>query len=256
MFGALVLVVLNHSYALWRSVSRRSFWVTRLAAAAALAASFGLPAIASAGLCGDDVAGVRVACSCGDFVVSDTMLVATDPVVTDRCPTDGLVVQAAEGTDSLTLDLGGLSITGSGVGVGLLVSNGGSDGAVISGGPDSIRPGQVVGFGDGLRVRTQRALSELANVDFRGNTGDGVAIRSYETKVTAVRAFANGRDGIRISGRKATLDTLESDGNGRFQLNMETSSAAQAALDGAITQGVHARERLPNRREPVPMGEQ
>ncbi len=213
---------------------------------------------AQAGLCGDDVGGVRVACACGDFVVSDATLVATDPVVTTRCGSDGLIIQSSELIDSgsLTLDLGGLSITGSGVGIGILVSNGGADGAVIAGGPDPARPGQVVGFGSGLRVRTQRALRALSNVDFRGNQVDGVALRSLNTEVTAVRAFSNGRDGVRISGRKATLDAIEADGNGRHQLNMETSSAAQAAVDAGITAGVHARERLPIRREPPSMGGQ
>lgn len=37
--------------------------------------------------CGDALDGRRVACRCGDTVVTDTRLLATDPVVTTRCAT-------------------------------------------------------------------------------------------------------------------------------------------------------------------------
>jgi len=225
-----------------------------LGAAALLALLMAAPSVAAAGLCGDDVDGVRVACACGDFVVSDTVLVATDPVVNERCATDGLIIQAAEAGESLRLDLAGQSLTGSGVGIGLLVIYGGEKGAIISGGPDTARRGQVVGFGSGLRVRSQRTLSALTNVDFRGNSLDGLTVRAWDTKMDNVGAFANGRDGLRVGGRKLEVEGLEADGNGRRQIDLQTNSTAQAGADAGITAGVHARERLPVRRDPPPMG--
>jgi hypothetical protein len=215
-----------------------------------------LPASVFAGLCGDDVGGVRVACACGDFLVSDAVIVSTDPIAIERCPTDGLILQARATAKSMTLDLGGLSITGSGVGTGLLVSHGGDDGATIIGGPDTRRPGQVVGFGSGLRVRTQRALSALRNIDFRGNTTDGAVLRSHGTKLQSIGAYLNGRDGLRIGGRKLEVDGLHGDGNRRYQINLSSTSAAEAAARAGITEGVHARERLPVRRDPPSMGDQ
>lgn len=220
---------------------------------AAIALVLAFPLTSDAGLCGDDVGGVRVACACGDFVVSDTVLSATDPVVNERCATDGLIIQASENVDSLRLDLAGQSISGSGVGVGILVSFGGSDGARISGGPEPARPGQVVGFGSGLRVRSQRTLAAVSNIDFRGHTNDGAALRSLDTKLENVRAFANGRDGLRLGGRKLAIDGVEAEGNGRRQIDLQTNSTAQAGADAGLSAGVHARKRLPVRREPSPI---
>jgi hypothetical protein len=212
-----------------------------------------LPASSLAGLCGDDVNGVRVGCACGDFVVSNTVLVSSDPVVTERCSTDGLIVQANPSTTALTLDLAGLSITGNGVGIGILVSYGGRDGAVISGGPDTARPGQVVGFGSGLRMRTQRTLSVLRNIDFRGHQTDGVVLRSLNTKLENVGAFSNGRDGLRVAGRKLQIEDVVADANGRHQIELSSTSAAESAAAAGLSEGVHARERLPLRREPPSM---
>ena len=70
---------------------------------------------ASAADCGD-LAGpddARVPCACGDLVVTDTTLEATDPIVADGCASD-----VAAGLDlverSVTLDCAGLTIDGPG----------------------------------------------------------------------------------------------------------------------------------------------
>jgi parallel beta-helix repeat protein len=65
--------------------------------------------------CGDSagVGGARVPCACGDSVVTDTTLGATDPIVMDGCRDD-----VAAGLDlvqpSITLDCAGLTIDGPG----------------------------------------------------------------------------------------------------------------------------------------------
>ncbi len=90
-------------------------------AAAIVVASFLLSGAAAAAPCGDDVKGVRVACHCGDTVVSDTRLRPEDPVVSGRCPLDGLAIRADALAESITLDLAGLSLVGTGAGIGLEV---------------------------------------------------------------------------------------------------------------------------------------
>jgi parallel beta-helix repeat protein len=65
--------------------------------------------------CGDEAGagGARVPCACGDAVVTNTMLQATDPIVMDGCRDD-----VAAGLDlvqpSITLDCAGLTIDGPG----------------------------------------------------------------------------------------------------------------------------------------------
>ena len=105
---------------------------------------------ARAAACGDDVNGERIACSCGDTIVSDTRLRADDPVVVERCRTDGLIVRAPAGALTLRLDLGGRVLTGDGLGTGIRVLSGGSRGAVIIGGvyDNSLQLHQF-GFKDG-----------------------------------------------------------------------------------------------------------
>src|SRR5688572_18541302 len=89
--------------------------------------------------CGDDLEGRRVACACRDTVVSDTVLRPGDPVVSGRCNQGGLVLRARSLAETIRLDLAGLSIVGSGVGDGISVVEGGSDGAVLVGGTSARR---------------------------------------------------------------------------------------------------------------------
>ena len=208
-------------------------------------------ASAWAGYCGDDVDGGRVACSCGDFVVSDTHLRADDPVVTERCPADGLIVQASHGGDGIVLDLGGLSIVGSDAGVGILVIAGGSGGAVVSGGEDERRPGQIVGFTTGMRAHGQRSVRVVSNLDFRGNRGDGLALRGHGSlSVESVGAFANGRNGLRLGGRGADVAALRATDNGQHDIDLATTAAAAKARESGYSldlPNVHGRIRLPER---------
>ncbi len=164
-----------------------------------------LAAGAAEATCGDDVEGERVACTCGDVVVSDTKLTAEDPVIQTRCPSDGLLVRAASDAPSIRLDLAGLTIVGLGVGTGIQVIDGGSEGAVIVGGPEG-KAGTVAGFRTGLRGHGQRSVAELRNLILKGNEADGLVLRGDGgTKIVDVIAETNGRDGLRLGGRGAEL---------------------------------------------------
>jgi hypothetical protein len=151
-------------------------------------------------VCGDDVDGERVACACGDVVVSDTKLLVDDPVVRNRCISDGLLVRAASDARSIRLDLSGFSIVGLGVGTGIRVLDGGSEGAVILGGPEG-RAATIAGFRTGLRGHGQRSVAEVRNLVLKGNEADGMVLRGDGTRIVDVIAEANGRDGLRLGGR-------------------------------------------------------
>lgn len=163
--------------------------------------SLPLPSAAQAAFCGDDVSGLRIACACGDDVVSDTVLSSSDPVVAERCSGDGLVLVAPAGSDGITLDLGGHSLAGSGRGVGIRVVRGGALGSVILGGGDAGQArAEVANFRTGISASGRSALLELRGVHVHHNVADGVRIHSSGTRVEDVEASDNGRDGASLFG--------------------------------------------------------
>jgi len=200
----------------------------KIAIAALLATGLLAPAAAMAGLCGDDVEGARVACRCGDIVVSDTRLHADDPVVLERCSGDGLIVRAAAGATTLHLSLGGQSLLGTGSGSGIRVIAGGRDGAVIEGGDTGAR-GVVAGFGTGIRATGRRSVGEVRSIDFNANTRDGVALWGMQVRLIDVGADKNGRDGVHVGGRDSDTAGVRADGNARYGVRI---TGADASLDG------------------------
>jgi hypothetical protein len=188
----------------------------------------GVPLTASAASCGDDVQGRRVACACGDVVVVDTVLRADDPIATERCTGDGLVLRALAGAGSIRLDLAGASITGLGGGVGLRVLDGGSGGAVIIGGDG----GAVVGFRNGLRATRPGSAAEIRDLAIRGSSSDGLVLRGHGTKLVRVRAEDSGRDGFHIGGSSVQLEGVEAERNGRYGLRLTGNVAGNARVDG------------------------
>jgi hypothetical protein len=164
-------------------------------------------------VCGDDVEGVRVACECGDIVVSDTRLRIDDPIVMRRCETDGLLVRAAADAESISLDLAGLSIQGSGAGTGIRILRGGRLGAQIIGDSDGAA-GQVVGFYTGISARGKNTLASLANVQIESSTRTGVAVDTNAAVLSNVTTLGNGGDGARLGGRSINASSIEAHLNG------------------------------------------
>src|ERR1041384_6030684 len=110
-------------------------------------------------LCGDDVGGQDVACACGDVIVSDVVLDASDPVTQERCAADGLVVRSPQASHGLTVDLRGQSLRGSGHGAGILLLDGGPGGAsVVSTGGTTAT---IEGFQDGVLAHGDTAVAAV-----------------------------------------------------------------------------------------------
>jgi len=177
-------------------------------------------AIAIAGECGDDVSGSRVACSCGDILVSDTRLRPEDPVVRERCLLEGLIVRAPATAETIRLDMSGLAIIGRGYGVGIRIDAGGSDGATVVGG--DVR-GEVVGFGTGVVATRHNAVARLENLRVRGNRADGVKLRTDGTLILDVEASDNGQDGFLLTGTGGRLQRVKASGNQATGIHLRSS---------------------------------
>lgn len=189
------------------------------------AAAFAAPRSAVAKSCGDEVAGARVACSCGDVVVSDTVLWATDPVVTEPCSGDGLVVLAPADSDGVTLNLGGQSLVGNGSGTGIRVVRGGRLGSAIVGGDADDTRAEVARFGTGIRASGRNVLREVRGFDVHDNSGDGLHLRTSGVRVEDVRSERNGRVGASLSGHGNAVAGVVADGNVRDGLQVRGSGA-------------------------------
>jgi parallel beta-helix repeat protein len=101
-----------------RAHPQRGLW-RLLSAFGALALVLGTSGPAWAKDCGDTAGpnDSRIACACGDNVVTDTELEDTDPVVTDLCTDFGLTL----GADDIELDCEDETLTGDGIGAGIRV---------------------------------------------------------------------------------------------------------------------------------------
>ncbi len=133
-----------------------------------------------------------------------------------RCAFSGLVVRARDDAETIVLDLNGLSIVGSGVGTGIEVHRGGSEGASIRGGTLR-RRGEVVGFGVGIKARTPHAIRRIDSLEVEGQRQEGLMLRSAGVMVFDVAAVRNGSDGIRVvgqGGRLLGVEAIENAGAG------------------------------------------
>jgi hypothetical protein len=175
--------------------------------------------------CGDDVGGRRVACACGDVVVSSVRLDARHPVTHAPCDGDGLVVESAAG---LVVDLGGTTITGSGRGVGLSVT--GHGGAELRG------PGTIAGFDAGVVARRD-ALQAVSDVVARGNRTDGFRLAGSGYALLRCQATSNGRQGFVLRGDGFRVEGCQATDNGRDGIEVAGSNASLDAQAGNVARG-------------------
>ncbi|TFH22562.1 MAG: hypothetical protein E4H03_08140 [Myxococcales bacterium] len=212
--------------------SHQAVFLFVLACLAGLMMVAGGRAPALAAECGDDVGGTRVACSCGDIVVSDTTLRPDDPVSLVRCDHDGLVLRAPRGAESIALDLSGLSIVGSGQGSGIRIVEGGEQGAIIIGGVPG-RPAEIAGFRNGVRATGSRPLAEIRDLTIKGSSRDGLVLRGAPARLARVTSDSNGGDGLRIGGRQRMLEDVEASGNRRYGVRGNVRGAIRPPAHGS-----------------------
>jgi hypothetical protein len=219
-------IVMGSSAVLRRSAAERtSVWTLALAFGLLLAG----PHAALAGFCGDDVDGERVACACGDEVVSDATLSPGDPITAAPCTGDGLVVSVPRGSDGVTVDLGGVSIVGSGRGIGIRVVDGGRLGSrIVGGGPESALA-EISNFRTGIRASGTSDLVEVSNVRLYHNSGDGLHVASTGVRVVDVISEQNGRDGVSVVGKGAEVGGVVADSNADDGVSVRGRGASVSA---------------------------
>lgn len=180
--------------------------------------------------CGDTAGpgGTRVACACGDTVVTDTVLKSTDPVVStgpgDVCAGGGL----SFGAPDLTLDCKGLMLRGPGIGAGIGISEASQPGTTIQG-------CGVVAFNLGIRgggAETTVVNSKAVGNDYgifldgvsqraernQGESNDyGMYVSGSASVVTQNRLIGNGV-GIWVRNSGNLVSANITDGNSQFGL--------------------------------------
>jgi hypothetical protein len=183
--------------------------------------------------CGDTAGpgGIRVACACGDTIVTDTTLKSTDPVVStgpgDVCPSHGLLT----GMPDLTLDCKGLTLRGSGgVFVGVRDDYAGTTiqgcvlvafhwGVLTVGAQSRVLNTKVVGAVHGIYLRGADQHAERNQLE--GNTA-GIDVDptfGVGSVITGNRAIGNGT-GIRVLGAGALISGNITDGNATFGIDV------------------------------------
>ncbi len=207
-----------------------------IAATILAAVGFAVSAPSAYADCGDDIDGERVACHCGDRVVTDTRLLPGDPVVARACVGNGLLVRVGPKADGITLNLGGLTIRGSGYGVGIRVLSGGADGVVVLGG-DEGQKAEIVGFGTGLQARDPMTVKRVGRIEFRGNSMLGAWLRSMDAELFDLSASHNLGGGLRLRGRNVTLTGLDSHDNGGNGLTLH---GVNTTVSGSVTNNTGA----------------
>lgn len=189
--------------------------------------------------CGDDIGGGRVACSCGDQVVSDTVLSSIDPVTAEPCQGDGLVISVPRDSAGITLDLNGLSLVGSGSGVGIRVVRGGSGGSRIIGGEPGGAMGEISNFRTGISGSGRNVLVEVSNVHVHDNVGDGLRIHSSGVLVENVLSEENGRDGLSVLGHGNEISGVVADRNNSDGVQVRgQGSSVSADVNGNLRHGL------------------
>jgi hypothetical protein len=132
--------------------------------------------------------GGAVKCRCGDTLIADRIL-GSDPVVSNTCPADGLII----GASGITLDFKTKAIKGSGKGIGVLVGIGVRD-VTITGRP----PARVQGFGTGIKIAEGASEITVTGVQVYYHAGDGIVVEGDHNTFINSPARHNGNNGFLV----------------------------------------------------------
>ncbi|MGH7788011.1 MAG: right-handed parallel beta-helix repeat-containing protein [Candidatus Binatia bacterium] len=169
---------------------------------------------AAAKLCGDSVDGQDVPCACGDVLVSNLQL-TDDPVASEVCAEDGLIVRAPDARRGLVIDLRGATLRGSG-------RSGGSGIRVIAGGPGGARivssggVATISGYDDGITARGSDTVALIEDLVVADSARDAVRITGRDFEIRRVEARRARRDGFGLGGSGFLITDTRAADCGRF----------------------------------------
>jgi hypothetical protein len=203
-----------------------------------------LTGIAWGAPCGDTAGpgGSNVPCSCGDTVVTNTLLTSPaqdpingDPVVStedaDLCDGDGLFIAPPNAT-RMALNLGGNTIRGKGAGIGITIV--GTDVRV------NIRNGRVRNFATGLtNVGNATGDARISAITVDNNV-DGLHIEGNSHEIDGNQALDNTGTGVRVLGNsnKVQINQVSRSGANGIEVNGNGNDINTNRLNRNIGSGI------------------
>src|SRR5262245_29359650 len=183
-------------------------------------------AISSAADCGDKAGGggTRVACACGDTVITNTSLRANDPVVTTVCPGLGLSI----GADHVALNCNGREISGDPSDDGI---------AVVGRTGVTVRGCTITGFARGLVLSASSGNTLLSN-SIGGTLDHGIALEDGSTAnvIKANRVVGPGNDAINLGagsgGNMIVTNILDASGSLADGIDIDDVDAGGNTIKG------------------------
>lgn len=171
--------------------------------------------------CGDSAGpgGTRVACVCGDSVVTDTRLDPNDAVVNERCGEIGLVIAA----EAITLDCDGLALQGTAGddlnGAGVVIE---TDGNVV-------QRCTISEFVSGIRANPAVTGNRILSNAVMDNLLFGIQLgsSSNDNRVIDNVAHDNGEAGIQINSSSREIHVVGNDVSGNLIAGIRFNSRSQ-----------------------------
>ena len=193
-----------------------------LVSVSALALSVILVGLSGVTAFGADCGAGVGACSCGDTVVTNTTLGATDPVTSTICPVNGLIV-----ADGVALNLQA-TIRGSNDGVGILVEEGAQD--------VTVSRGRIFGFQRGLSAPSSTG-GRFFNLEIANNgDGGGIEFSGNDNAIERNTIHNNTSEGITCftgTGNRIVSNRVEqNDGNGIMALACTDTTIERNVANG------------------------
>ncbi len=167
--------------------------------------------------CGDSAGpgGTRVACMCGDSVVTDTLLEPDDGVVNGQCAAVGLAITR----NWITLDCNGLALVGNDFSeTGVVIE---SNGAVVQRCP-------ISGFDIGIRGHPGAWRNRILSNTLEGNRLVGIVLGSSSRSNDVVDNVANnnGEIGIQINSSSHDIHVIGNQASGNSVAGIQFNSGS------------------------------
>jgi parallel beta-helix repeat protein len=164
-----------------------------------------------------------IPCDCGDTVLSDTKLNGGDPVTFTTCTGEGLVI----GANGITLNCDDLSLTGSGIDDGILISS--KSGVTVKNCLISeFANGIEADSCDGLTLKSNKLLFNFENgINFVSTTN---------SLLKANFSHDNDDDGISLDGDSDgnTVDGNKANSNGGAGIDVESTSSGNSVIHNTV----------------------
>ncbi len=167
--------------------------------------------------CGDSAGpgGTRVACMCGDSVVTDTRLDPTDGAVNEPCGDVGLTISR----NSITLDCNGLELVG---------SDASKTGVAIETNGAVVQRCHISGFDIGIRGHPGAWRNRILSNTLEGNRLVGIVVGSSSRRNDVVDNVANdnGDVGIQINSSSHDIHVIGNQASGHSVAGIQFNSGS------------------------------